>query len=361
MATTMAWRLSVLLVRGASAWPGSVAVVAGTDAGDVRELFEGLVPAEVIEAYDRLLVLDGCPKDRAGEVVGAPGLVAALTGLGMAHVRPPSPADPAWLRPAAPDLALQGVLMGHQTQLAKDTELLMDGQRRLADAQARFGGMNRPFPEHLVAVVADREEVSELSASLINTAHKDWMTLDNLHTEMPLTEDAAQAPLPAFDGRVRCRSIYAASAMEDPVARRVIKACGDAGEQARLLPEVPMKMKLADRTTAMLPLTPTGVAGALVIRAPVIITALRDYFELLWERATPLRADRSSPSDDRLTPTQQAILEFMAEGLNDDAIARRTGISTTTVRRHITAVMRRLRVSSRFAAGAAAQRRGWIG
>ena len=29
----------------------------------------------------------------------------------------------------------------------------------------------------------------------------------------------------------------------------------------------------------------------------------------------------------------------MAEGLHDDAIARRTGLSTTTVRRHITAIM----------------------
>ena len=50
-----------------------------------------------------------------------------------------------------------------------------------------------------------------------------------------------------------------------------------------------MKMKLADHTTAMLPLTPTGTAGALVIRAPVIIAALREYFEMLWERATPLK------------------------------------------------------------------------
>jgi DNA-binding NarL/FixJ family response regulator len=37
------------------------------------------------------------------------------------------------------------------------------------------------------------------------------------------------------------------------------------------------------------------------------------------------------------------------------------GISITTVRRHITAIMKRLGGSSRFAAGAAAQRRGWIG
>jgi hypothetical protein len=39
-----------------------------------------------------------------------------------------------------------------------------------------------------------------------------------------------------------------------------------------------MKMKLADHTTAMLPLTPTGTTGALVARAPVIIAALREYF-----------------------------------------------------------------------------------
>ena len=41
--------------------------------------------------------------------------------------------------------------------------------------------------------------------------------------------------------------------------------------------------------------------------------------------------------------------------------AQLTGTSTTTVRRHIAAILRRLGVSSRFAAGAAAQRRGWIG
>ncbi len=63
----------------------------------------------------------------------------------------------------------------------------------------------------------------------------------------------------------------------------------------------------------------------------------------------------------RVGGVPQRVLELMAEGLHDDAIARRAGMSTTTVRRHITAIMTRLGVTSRFAAGAAAQRRGWIG
>jgi DNA-binding CsgD family transcriptional regulator len=330
--------------------------------GGIRGLFEGLVPGEVIDAYEELLAHDGYAKDQAEALVGSTGLVRALTDSGMAHVQPHSPANPAWLRPASPDLALQGVLASHQNRLARDQQLLLEGQRRLADAQAQFGTwMNGPFPDHLVSVVSDRARISELSVSLVNTARKDWMTLENLNTEMPLTDDFAQPPLPAFDGHVCCRSIYDAAAMDVPIARRIIEACAAAGEQARLLPRVPMKMKLADRTTAMLPLTPSGTAGALVVRAPVILGALRDYFEMLWDRATPLKPKRPVAPASRLTSAQQAVLELMAEGLHDAAIARRAGMSTTTVRRHIAAIMTRLDVTSRFAAGAAAQRHGWIG
>jgi DNA-binding CsgD family transcriptional regulator len=337
-------------------------VVAETVHGNLRGLFEGLVPAEVIDAYEQLLASDGCAKDQADALVGDSGLVSALTGWGMAHVQPHSPADPAWLRPASPDIALQGVLVGHQSRLARDQQLLLSGSRRLADAQARYGvGMNGRFPEHLVSVVSDRAQISELSASLVNTARQDWMTLENLATDMPLTDDFAQPPLPASRGQVRCRSIYTTGAMDDPVGRRIIQACAEAGEQARLLPEVPMKMKLADHTTAMLPLTPAGTAGALIVKAPVIIAALREYFELSWQRATPLKSPRPMAAADRLPAAQQAVLELMAAGLSDDAIGRQTGMSTTTVRRHIRAMMKRLGVSSRFAAGAAAQRRGWIG
>jgi DNA-binding CsgD family transcriptional regulator len=331
-------------------------------ASAVRELFDGLVEPEVIEAYDRLLASDGCAKAEADALVG-PELVRTLTDLGMARVLPHTTVDPAWLRPASPDLALQGVLVGTQNRLAQETERLLAGHHRLAEAQARYGtAMNGTFPEHLVAVISDHTQISRLSASLVNTARQDWMTLDDLATEMPLTDDFAAPPLPAAAGMVRCRSIYAATAMDDPVARRIIHGCVQAGEQARLLPDVPMKMKLADHTTAMLPLTRTGTAGALVVRAPVIIAALRDYFELLWDRATPLNAPRRpAPGDDRLPPAQQRVLELMAEGLPDAAIARRAGVSITTVRRHITSIMKRLGGSSRFAAGAAAQRRGWIG
>src|SRR5258708_11902593 len=164
----------------------------------------------------------------------------------MGDVQAEGRVDEGWRRPGSPDLALEGVLGGHEHRLSRDQELLLDGTRRLADAQARFGaGMNGRLPEHLVSVVNDRAEIGELSASLVNTARQDWMTLENLHTEMPLTEDFAQPPLPASGSRRRCRSIYDASVMDDPVGRRISRACPAAGAHAPLLPHVPMTMKLA--------------------------------------------------------------------------------------------------------------------
>ena len=67
------------------------------------------------------------------------------------------------------------------------------------------------------------------------------MTLENLQTDMPVTEDSVRRPLPAYDGRIRCRSIYDAAVLDSPIARRIIQTCADAGEQARLAPNVPMK------------------------------------------------------------------------------------------------------------------------
>ena len=58
-------------------------MVAGTAVrGAMRGLFEGLVPAEVIDAHERPLARNGCAKDQAEALVGDAGLVAALTRAG---------------------------------------------------------------------------------------------------------------------------------------------------------------------------------------------------------------------------------------------------------------------------------------
>jgi DNA-binding NarL/FixJ family response regulator len=61
-----------------------------------------------------------------------------------------------------------------------------------------------------------------------------------------------------------------------------------------------------------------------------------------------------------LPAAQREILAQLAVGKTDAAIAAERGQSVRTVRRHISEIMAALQVRSRFAAGVAAVRRGWL-
>lgn len=329
----------------------------------VEEALDGLVAEDALGAYVRLLGAGGCDRTDAADSLGiSDGLAETLLEQGLAHVKPGGAGNPPRLVPTPPDLALDAALARLGQRLTDDMERLAAGHRRLLGLQRPHastepsGGMG-----HLVEIVTAREEISRLSYALINAAKRDWCTLDNVVLETPVEETTGFAPLPAFNGAVQCRAIYETACVEHPVGAQTIEAAVSGGEQARVLPRLPMKMKLVDQSIAMLPLTPSGMEGALVLRSPVIVAALRDYFEMLWETAAPVYGptrDREHPGG--LNTKQEQILRLLAQGLQDDAIATRMGLSTVTVRRHISDVTRLLRTKSRFAAGAAAVRRGWL-
>jgi DNA-binding NarL/FixJ family response regulator len=61
-----------------------------------------------------------------------------------------------------------------------------------------------------------------------------------------------------------------------------------------------------------------------------------------------------------LTEREREILELVAEGLTNRAIAQRLGLSPRTVEYHLGQILQRLGVSSRAAAAKEAMRRGWL-
>lgn len=324
--------------------------------GTVHRLFEGLVREELLGAFEKLVTADGCLASEADKFVGGPDLMEELVDCGMAHVSSASP-DPPNFVPAPPEMALQGILRKRQQQLLADCERLMDGHRRLS----RIDHV-RPQAEEvrhrLVEVVTDREEITRLSHALVNIARDDWMSLENSRLETPMDEATSYTPPPAFENSLRFRSIYETTVMENAIGARTIEDAMSHGEEARLLPRVGMKMKLADESVAMLPLTPTGMEGAMVIRSAVIARALREYFEMLWERAMPVGTQQASTTG--LPPVEERILPLLAQGLTDEAIAKRLNISLPTVQRRLVNLKKRLTVDTRVAIVVAAMRRGWI-
>ncbi|MDL4813199.1 hypothetical protein [Actinomadura opuntiae] len=321
-----------------------------------KRLLAGIVPDELLDLYTRLLRMDGCPHAEAADLLDGADQVEALLSAGMALVRSSGPGLPPHLVPTPPDLALQGRLADLSRRMVAEQERLLAGQRRMAETHpwsTSAGGSS----DQLVQVIVDREQIGRIARGLISSARHEWLTLDNQSVERPMDELTAIPPPPAFEGHVRCRAIYESATADHPVGLKTIQVAVEAGEEARLLPRIGMKMKLADDAVALLPLTPTGMTGALLIRSPVIIGALREYFEFLWERAAPFGA---AAADSPLTAPQRQVLNMLVEGLTDVQMARRAGVSVSTIRRHSTAIRNMLGHDHYFAAGAAAVRRGWI-
>ncbi len=61
-----------------------------------------------------------------------------------------------------------------------------------------------------------------------------------------------------------------------------------------------------------------------------------------------------------LSPREMEILEHVTRGLSNKEIAYKLGISHQTVKNHMTAILRKLRVDDRTQAAVYALRRGWV-
>lgn len=324
----------------------------------VRAYLGGLLPDELLDGFEKLAVQDGCPADEAEAFLGDARTVRALIDSGLAHVGSASP-EPPRLVPAPPDLALEAALRRVQDELVVGCDRLLDGHRRLTNI-AHIGNtsVGNQIGSPLVELVTDRSEITRRSQALVNMARRDWMSLETLQLETALDEATGYTPPPGMRASVRSRSIYEARVWKHPVAARIIAESIEQGEEARLLPVVRMKMKLVDEAVAMLPVTPTGMDGALIIRSAVIVSALREYFDLLWDRATPAGTRCANPGS--LDEGHQQVLDLLAHGLTAKEIACRLRLSESTVHRRADEVRKQLGADTLFACGVAAVRRGWI-
>lgn len=101
-----------------------------------------------------------------------------------------------------------------------------------------------------------------------------------------------------------------------------------------------------------------GLAPAVVVRSEPLVGLLRSCFHVLWERAGAAVDEPAAAG--WLTPFDHRVLALLAAGHRDAEIATRTGTSVRTVRRRIAVIVEQFGVTSRFAAGVQACRRGLV-
>ncbi|RSN24290.1 helix-turn-helix transcriptional regulator [Streptomyces sp. WAC 05977] len=159
------------------------------------------------------------------------------------------------------------------------------------------------------------------------------------------------------------RCVYSGASLGDPgyLAANILP-CLRAGEQARLLPELPVKLTLFDDRAATIALTIREAdrnQSIVIVRPCSLFSALEGLFETSWAAALPL--DRHGRTAEQpIRPVERELLLLLAAGRKDDEIAAELGVSRRTLFRYLENLMDRAGVSSRFQLGVFAAHNDWF-
>ncbi|WP_406395228.1 LuxR C-terminal-related transcriptional regulator [Streptomyces sp. NBC_00882] len=158
---------------------------------------------------------------------------------------------------------------------------------------------------------------------------------------------------------VRMRTLYQHTARFSPGTRAYVERVMKLGAEVRTLDDQVMRLLIFDRKIAVIGVR-DNVNAAVVLRDVHLVQFAAAVFELVWGRADPflLRWDNQELAEigEELKTT---IFRLLSEGLTDQVIAKRVGLSVRTCRRHIAEVIQRLGAESRFQAGYMLGSGGW--
>jgi DNA-binding CsgD family transcriptional regulator len=306
------------------------------------------------DVYRALLRRPGAaPSDLASIVDSTVAAVEAalsrLTRLGL--VRPPGPAGEHL--PNDPEPALAALVHRREAEL--------NGVRAAAvelTAEHRVGRL-RANPEQLVEVVTGPGDIYRRTMELYGGATGEIMAFERPPYAVPPDFDEVASELPLLARGVTLRVVYSAEALAIPRKFDTVRALTGHGELARTLPVLPLKLMIVDRRAARVSLTSDAYAteSVAIIQSSGLLDALIALFEAYWVRAHPIGAGETPP---HLSDEETRVLELLAAGFKDEAIARNLRTSMRTVGRRVERILARLDADTRFQAGAQAVRRNWL-
>lgn len=309
--------------------------------------------AEDAQVYRQLLRDPGVPVQQLSEALEMPlatieEAVARLAEAGL--VRSGSEGAPAPVDPRS------GLGM-----LVRERRAALDGVAAMTDQLARefSAGQLQAEPSRLIEIAVGRDAIEARIDDMLRGATVQAVGTDTPPYVADGSHQVSSAELALLERGVRFRAIYAAEVLDHPGLVARLTSMAERGEQARVLPQVPVKLLIVDGTTAILPLagdgpSRPGQARAVVVTDSALTSALQVLFDQLWGQATPLRLTESANAD----PVTN-LINLLASGMKDEAIARQLRISGRTLRRRIAQVQDQLGATSRFQAGLQAGRQGW--
>ncbi|GAA1568465.1 helix-turn-helix domain-containing protein [Kribbella hippodromi] len=323
---------------------------------------DGLLLDEREEQTYRLLV--GLSAARAAELAEvaelspheAAEVLQRLQAKGLVTVQP---ADEPVFRPLPPDVALGTTLLRRQ-------ESLEAARKTVAALSEEFrASASRRDAHHLVEVIVGATTLRERLRDLQNAAREEilWFCRAN-----PMAMKGAEntEEYGALSRGVRYRAIYERALVETPGELDSIAEGVSWGEEARVLPTLPVRIAIVDRSVAICPLVrddepELGEPSAAIISRGQLLDALLALFESYWEAATPVRLQQDqTQAVEGLDDSERLLLSLLVAGVPDKSIATQLGISRRTVQRRLDRLMALAGVDTRTGLAFQAAKRSWL-
>ena len=251
--------------------------------------------------------------------------------------------------PASPDIAVEALVLRRQDELHRARAEI----QRLQERATEGAGDRRQMIELITTHEAERHVFEQMQ----HAAKHELIFLERPPILIAGPEQPNETQMKALARGVRYRSIADKAFLEIPGVPTRIRADMEAGEEVRVVSQLPFKMVMADRSIALIPLNLERPGSpTLLVRSSALLDAFYAMFELLWGQAAPIAFTRSGELRtgelaSRLPEETGQLVPLLAAGLNDKAIAHDLGISASTLNRRISELMKAVDARSRFQLG----------
>ncbi|WP_161791312.1 helix-turn-helix transcriptional regulator [Streptacidiphilus jiangxiensis] len=210
-------------------------------------------------------------------------------------------------------------------------------------------------------IVQDPAEVQLLVNQAVDRCTTELLTVQpGGHRPPELLQEVLSREVTALRRGAEIRILYQHTVRTQLSVHSYVSSMIEAGALIRTADQLAERMIIVDREIAFINRRRPGQApGAVVVREPVLVSFMRAHFEQFWISAAPF--DPNGPGYQNVSDDlKRSLLELLAQGLKDEVVARRLGMSVRTCRRHIAALMQELGADSRFEAGVRAAQLGLL-
>lgn len=215
----------------------------------------------------------GLPRQRIYDVLGSmvqKGLAVARPGNVVKYAATP------------PDIAINQLLAVQREDLSRTESA---ARSMVADLEPAFkAGQRETDPLEYIEVLRDKRAINERFAELQKAVKREILVFTKPPYATPPQENVEGLKVITTH---EARSLYEFSVFDDPAVARGVQRFVEAGEQARFVPTLPLKLVIIDETIVMFgmedPVAGSADLTIVTVEHQSLAKVLKTAFEAIWD------------------------------------------------------------------------------